>query len=195
MKAAGRAAADRRLLVYSADPGAEADLTRTSLAGALPAGTAPFAGLVVNNAAGNKLDYYLDRSLTWTRSGCGATRQVTVTVRLTNTAPTGLPEYVTERNDHPRYRTKLGDTKLYVSYYASAGAFRRTTTLDGANAGISQGTEAGHPVYSLGVELPRGATRTIVFTFTEPAGSGTPTVLRQPLVRPLSVTVHDQTCG
>ncbi len=101
VKAAGHAAAERRLLVYSTDPDAEGLLEQTSLSGAIPSTSAPFAGVVVNNDAGNKLDYYLDRSITWTRTGCGSTRDVTVTIRLTNTAPSGLPTYVEERNDHP----------------------------------------------------------------------------------------------
>ncbi|WP_375487852.1 DUF4012 domain-containing protein [uncultured Jatrophihabitans sp.] len=195
LKAAGRAAAERRLLVYSSSADTEADLARTSLSGALPVATAPFAGLIVDNAGGNKLDYYLDRSMTWTRTGCGATRSVRVTVRLTNAAPAGLNSYVTERNDHPRYPTRPGDNFLAVYYYASAGALRQGTTLDGTAEGVAEGTEQGHPVYGVYFELPRGATRTLVFTFKDPAGKGPVTVLRQPLVRPIKVTVEDQSCG
>jgi len=50
------------------------------------------SALSIVNDGGNKLDYYLERSLTWTRTGCGPTRATTVTVTLTNNAPaTGLP--------------------------------------------------------------------------------------------------------
>ena len=195
VKAAGHAAAERRLLVYSTDPSTEGSLEETSLSGAIPATSAPFAAVVVNNDAGNKLDYYLERSITWTRTGCGSTRDVTVTIKLTNTAPSGLPEYTEERNDHPSYHTNPGDNRLGVYYYATTGAFRAATELDGKLAEVAQGQEQGHPVYGVDVELPRGATRTLVFHMKEPAGAGAPIVLRQPLVRPVQVAIHNQSCG
>ena len=196
VKAAGKAGAQRRLLVYSTSPDVESDLQETSLSGAVLPTDGPYAGLVVNNDAGNKLDYYLDRRLTWTRTGCGTRREVTVTITLTNTAPaSGLPPYVIERNDHPRYPTAKGDTRLGVYYYGSAGAFLTSATLDGQRAQVGRGTEQGHPVYFADVEMPRGKARTLTLHFLEPAGTGAPTILRQPLVRPLSVTVRDQSCG
>jgi hypothetical protein len=57
------------------------------------------------------------------------------------------------------------------------------------------GVERGHPVYTIDVELPRGTSRTIVLQLTEPAGTGTPLVLHQPLVRPLTVTLKDAVCS
>lgn len=195
VKAAGRAAAERRLLVYSTDPRTEASLQGTSLSGAIGATASPFAAVVVNNDAGNKLDYYLERSITWTRTGCGRTRDVTVTITLTNTAPPGLSAYVDNRSDKPNYPVKPGDNRLGVFYYATTGAFRVSTQLDGKIAQVAQGTELGHPVYGVDVEMPRGATRTLVFHMQEPAGSGAPVVLRQPLVKPVHVTVQDQSCG
>ncbi len=195
VRAGGKAGAQRRLLVYSAAPGVEADLQQTSLSGAVLPSAGPYVNLVVNNGAGNKLDYYLDRRLTWTRTGCGQRRLVTVTVTLTNTAPTGLPPYVIERNDHPPYRTGKGDTRLGVYYYGTTGAFLQSATLDGKRALVGEGSEQGHPVFYADVEMPRGKARTLVLHFIEPAGTGAPTVLRQPLIRPLSVAVRDQSCG
>jgi hypothetical protein len=57
------------------------------------------------------------------------------------------------------------------------------------------GTEHGHPVYTVDLELPRGTSRTIVLHLSEPAGLGTPIVLRQPLVRPLHVALDDAGCS
>ena len=82
------------------DPAVEARIRETGYSGALPSGAPPFAGVVLNNAAAGKLDYYLRRSLTYARTGCGPTRDVVATIDLTNTAPaTGLPPYVTDRLD------------------------------------------------------------------------------------------------
>jgi hypothetical protein len=44
------------------------------------------------------------------------------------------------------------------------------------------------------VEVPRGATRTVVLRLAEPGTTGPPVVLRQPLVRPLQVELDDARC-
>jgi hypothetical protein len=195
VKAGGRAAGERRLLVYSTDAPVEADLARTSLSGAIPQTSAPYVGLSIVNDGGNKLDYYLDRSLTWQRSGCGSTREVTVTIRLTNNAPaSGLSEYVTSRSDRHSYPTKPGDNRLEVGYYATSGAQMTAVVVDGKPGTANVGSDLGHPVYTVDLELPRGTTRTIVLHLREPAGSGRPLVLRQPLVRPLHVKIDDAHC-
>lgn len=194
--AGAHAVGERRLLIWSADPAIETRLEQTNAAGSIPVTTAPYVGLAVVNDAGNKLDYYLDRSLRWQRSGCGTTRTVTVTVALTNTAPAhGLPAIVTERSDIHGYRVRPGDNRLEVSYFGTHGAVMNSVTEDGRPTTASSGTDRGHPVFTIDLELPRGSTRTLVFHLTEPAGSGAPVVLRQPLVRPLAVSLDDAPCG
>jgi hypothetical protein len=196
VKAGGRAAGERRLLVYSSDPALEATLEKTSLSGAIPQTTAPYAGLSIVNVGGNKLDYYLDRSLTWTRSGCGSVRDVTATITLRNNAPaSGLSPYVTARVDRAPYPTKPGDNRLAVSYYATSGASLRSVDIDGKPGLVFPHAALGHPVYVIDLELPSGTSRAITLHLLEPAGTGAPTVLRQPLVRPLKVNVQDSGCG
>jgi hypothetical protein len=196
LRAAGQAAGERRLLVWSADPAVQANLAQTSLAGIIPTTTAPYIGLVVNNGGGNKLDYYLDRSLTWQAAGCGPTRRTTVTITLTNNAPdSGLSPYVTGREDIHSYPVKPGDNRLIVSYFATQGALLNDITVAGGPAVGRMGTQLGHPVYTMDVELPRGPSRTIVIHLSEPAGTGAPILLRQPLVRPLHVTLKDTVCS
>jgi hypothetical protein len=183
--------------VWSADPGVQHDLESTPVAGAIQTTTAPFVGLSIVNEAGNKLDYYLDRSLTWQRTGCGATRAVTVTLKLTNNAPaTGLSDVVTYRHDHHPYPVQRGDNRLTISYLATQGALMKSVTLDGKPWFAGSGTQLGHPVLVVDVELPRGTTRTVVLHLMEPAGgNAAPIVLRQPLVRPLAVQLDDASCG
>jgi hypothetical protein len=196
LRAVGKAAGERRILVWSADPAVQGDLAQTSVAGIIPATTAPYAGLSIVNGAGSKLDYYLDRSLTWQRSGCGPTRRTTVTITLTNNAPAhGLPQYVTIRGDRRSYPIKLGDNRIAVSYFATQGALVRDVTVAGRPGRGRIGAERGHPVYTVDLELPRGTSRTIVLHLIEPAGTGAPIVLRQPLVRPLQVTIKDAVCS
>jgi len=195
LEALGKAAGERRVLVWSADPAVQADLARTSLAGIIPTTTAPYVGLSIVNDGGNKLDYYLDRSMTWQAAGCGPTRRTTVTITLTNNAPaSGLSPYVTSRSDSHSYPVKPGDNRLEVSYLATQGALMNSVTVRGRPDTASIGAQLGHPVYTVDLELPRGTSRTIVLQLSEPAAAGTPIVLRQPLVRPLKVTLKDAVC-
>lgn len=114
---------------------------------------------------------------------------------LKNSAPaSGLSDYVTHRSDHHSYPVKPGDNRLEVSYYATHGASMRNVTVNGKVGTGSVGSDHGHPVYALDLELPRGTSRTIVLHLIEPAGTGSPVVLRQPLVRPLHVSLDDARC-
>jgi hypothetical protein len=45
------------------------------------------------------------------------------------------------------------------------------------------------------VELPAGASRTITVVTDDPPPAAPVTVWRQPLVNPMSVSVHEPTCG
>jgi hypothetical protein len=169
-------------------------LESSPLSGILPEGADPFAGLVVNNAAGGKLDYYLQRGLRWTPGRCTADgREVTARITLTNGAPaSGLPAYVTQRVDDPPYPTRPGDNRLLVSYYATSGALLTGAELDGHPATVSSGVERGHPVFTLDLELPAQSTRVLTLHLLEPPGDGgerPPTLLSQPLVTPLEATV------
>jgi hypothetical protein len=196
LRAAGQAASERRFLVWSADPAIQAELAQTSLAGIIPVTTAPYVGMSIVNAGGNKLDYYLDRSLTWQATGCGPTRASTVTITLTNNAPAaGLPPIVTGREDSHSYPIKVGDNRLEVSYLATQGAVLHSVTVAGRPGTGRIGVERGHPVYMIDVELPRGTSRTVVLHLSEPTSAATPIVLRQPLVRPLQVTLKDAVCS
>jgi Protein of unknown function (DUF4012) len=196
LQAAGKAAGEGRLLLWSANPAVQADLAQTSVAGIIPTTTAPYVGLSIVNDGGTKLDYYLDRSLTWQAATCGPTRKTTVTITLTNNAPaSGLPPYVTHRGDARSYPIKPGDNRLEVSYLATQGALMNGVTVAGRPGTASIGSVHGHPVYTIDLELPRGTSRTIVLHLSEPAGTGAPIVLRQPLVRPLSVTLEGAVCS
>ena len=193
--AAGRAAGERRLLFWSADPNLESLVADTSVSGIVPDTSAPFAGLSIVNDGGNKLDYYLDRSLTWQGVGCGEARAVTVTVRLTNNAPaTGLPDDVVARSDQHPYAVQRGDNRLDVSYYATSNAVLVGAELDRQPVQFESGQEQQHPVFRFDVELPRGRTRTLVLHLQEPPSKAAPIVLRQPLVRPLTVDVEPPHC-
>lgn len=167
-------------------------LRSMSYSGELPSGSFPFAEMVINNAAGTKLDYYLERKLHWKGGQCkGGEREVEVTLTLKNNAPrTGLPSYVTQRVDQPNYPTQPGDNRILVSYYATQGALLSSADVEGETEVAASSVERGHPVYTIDLEIPAQASRTIELRLVEPAG-GTSHVLvgRQPLISPLKATV------
>jgi hypothetical protein len=195
VQAASRSASEQRLLVWSRDPTVEALLEQTSYAGALPTGSRPFSGLILNNAAAGKLDYYLDRSITYSRTGCGSRRDVQVSIALTNTAPaSGLPSYVTTRLDTPPAAAKPGDNRVLLDYYATDGALLQSVSLNGQVTTASALQIQGHAVFRMYLELPRGTTQTIVLHLDEPAGKGAPRIWRQPGVTPIDAKVLNQSC-
>lgn len=195
VRAAGRAAGERRLMVWSRTPAVERVLASTALGGTVDRTTRPFLGLSLNNAAANKLDYYLDASVSWSRTGCGARRDVTVRLTLRNDAPAHLPTYVVGSAGGRFQAKRVGDNRTLVGYFATSGAILTKVTVDGAAAGAQIGSELGHPVYTLDMHLGRGKTRVVVLHLLEPAETGKPVVMPQPLVRPLRVSVQDSKCG
>lgn len=196
LHAASRAGREQRLLAWSADPRIEAMLEASHFAGAIPTDKRPFSALIVNNAAAGKLDFYLTRSVTYERTGCGPDRDIVVTIKLTNNAPAaGLPPYVVDRLDEPPPTARPGDNHALVDLYASAGAELESVTLDGKAGTAAVERDLGHPIFRFDLELPRGTTRTIAVHLREPAGVGSPEIWRQPGVTPLSVQVYNQPCA
>jgi hypothetical protein len=195
VQAMSRGSKEGRILVWSADRGIEAQLAQTGYAGAIPTDSRPVSAVILNDAQGGKLDYYLKRSLTYQSSGCSGSRDVTATYTLESDAPAqGLPAIVTERLDHPTYPTKPGDTKLILDYYASKGAKLESVTINGAHAAAGVFEDLGHPIFRLNLELKRGARETITFHVSEPVGSGSPLIWQQPGVNPIQILSVGQGC-
>jgi hypothetical protein len=192
-----RASKEQRLLVWSSNVKIQVLLAQTSYAGAIPRTSQPFAALILNNAAAGKLDYYLVRTLTYHRTGCGGIRDVRVTITLANNAPaSGLSPYVTDRLDkEPPPDVKPGDNRTLLDYYATAGAQLQSVSLNGTPSTANVQNDLGHPIFRMDVELPRGTTQTIELHLSEPAGAGDPIVWRQPGVTPLAVSYLNQSCG
>jgi hypothetical protein len=187
----------RRLLAYSAAPAVRAVLSGSALSGELPVTPRPFAAVVLNNAAGNKLDYHLDRRVDYVLGPClGGRRPTQVRVQLRNAVPQEpLPDYVVWRHDLPHGTAFVrGSTKLNLALYATAGAVLRGVEVDGVPVAAHVGSERGHPVFVLPLELPPRQDRLVVVHLDEPAVAGTPQVQEQPLVRRQRSRVDDVGC-
>ncbi|CAN5895711.1 hypothetical protein BH23ACT10_BH23ACT10_07060 [soil metagenome] len=83
---------ERHLLLYSAEPAVQRALRDAGLAGALPEPVTDTVSVVVNNAAVNKVDFFVDRAVEYSvqlRPDGSANAELKVT--FNNTAPAGGP--------------------------------------------------------------------------------------------------------
>lgn len=196
LDALGRAVNERRIAVWSAHPDEQKVLAGTPLGHTVPDDDAPFAGVLINNQAGNKLDYYLTREIDYSAESCSEdSRRSKVTVRLTNTTPDGdFPDYVagTFVND---LGVPKGTNVSVVSLLATQGAHLRNVTVDGKPTLFLSGRELGHPIFDVLVPVPQGKTTEITYQLTEPTAPGEARVPVQPLVDSPNVTVNVPNCG
>lgn len=196
LEALGRAASEGRLSVWSSVPEEQEILAGTALGHVVPDDPGPYAGVVVNNLGGNKLDYYLEREIEYTAGSCeGETRDSTVTVRLTNTLP---------QNDHTNYVVGMFDNPIGapvgtnladVALLATQGAKLNKSTVNGVSGFVFNSTERGHPMFNAQVPIPQGDTVEIVFELTEPTNPGQAQVPVQPLVDEPTISTNVPLCN
>jgi hypothetical protein len=174
-------------------------LEETPLAFAIPEDSAPYAQVVVNNLAGNKMDYYLKREIEYAADGCdGDVRNSTVTVRLTNTSSgAGIPEYVGGSlglNANFPIDLLPGSMLTSVRLVATQGAeLKGVTSGDKAVSAVVH-TERGHPTFEVQVVIPPGQSGELVFRLTEPTAPGAPRVPVQPLIDIVTPRVSVPAC-
>ena len=192
----GHAVGAGHLRLWSAQPAEQARLATLPISGVLTSTPGPYAQLVVNNAAGGKLDYYLGRTLTYTAAACTAgLRDSTITVTLHNGAPTsGLSAYALTRADQPTKPYPPGQNRTLVSVYAALGARLLSATLDGKPVPMQATMERGHLRLSRYVDIDPASSATLVLRLAEPSVAGSATVPVQPLVLAQVTHVFVPTC-
>jgi hypothetical protein len=204
------------LMVHSRFAPEQARLLGAGISGAVAAGDEPFAQAVVVNAAGNKLDNWLDSSLHYGVTSCTAERRtVDVAVTLGNRAPAGLPVYMTVRSDRPPYPTVTGQNRSELEVLVTKGATLVKATLDGApllstpadgelpatidadaaDGFLGRAEVGGRPSYWIDLETRPGAAHTMVLTLQEPPSSEAPLLPRQNLVLAPKVSADLGSCG
>lgn len=189
----GSAIADKHLMFASTDPVTERTLVALGAAGAMarPAGS-DFLAVTNDNASGNKIDYYLRRSISYdvTLQPASSALSGQVTVKLQNLAPSsGQPAYVIGSAASPPVQT--GVNRTFVSIYTPWNY--TSASVDGHQALLQSGVEAGLDVYSTYVDIPPGGTVTLRLGLTgslRTSGGYRLELFRQPTVAPDSVTVH-----
>jgi hypothetical protein len=196
------AAGESHVKVYVDDPELERALVGTGAGGAFrPADRSPsdLLSVVVNNGAGNKVDYYADREVRYVvRLHDDGTATATTEVRLTNHAPEGgLPAYVL--GPMPGVTDRAGQNLSILNVYC--GLCRLTgATRDGEPFDPGVDHELGSSFFQDYVKLDAGSSATTRFEYTLPgtwvgdSSGGTYTLrfLGQPTIRDttLDVRVH-----
>lgn len=188
LDALGRAAGEGRISVWSNSPADQILLEETPLAHTVSEADVPYAQVVLNNLAGNKMDFYLEREIEYAADGCdNEMRNSTVTVRLTNTAPPDipLPEYVGGTLGllaGPLVEAPEGTMFSSVKLIATKGARLMSVTSNGKRINAIPQTELGHPSFEIQLAIPRGKTSELIFRLSEPVLAGAPEVPIQPLI-------------
>lgn len=197
LEALGRSVHEQRIMVYSNNEQEQQLLAEAGLAHEVVETPAPYANVVVGNLAGNKIDYYLKRSIKYEAGICdGDTRTSTVEVKLTNTVTDmSLPPYVIGSLGNPQLELPNGTNFSAVTLYTTSGATIDTATVDGETMNFATGTERGHPYATGQVKIPAGETVTVAYQVTEPTSAGPAVVPVQPLVDDPEVTVDVPTCS
>jgi hypothetical protein len=173
-----RAASSGHLQVASSHPTEEALLRRHRVGGALPSGPGGFVEVVTQNASGNKLDFYLRRSVEYQPTAPGTAR-LSVTINNTVTRPESLPPVVVGRLD-PDPQHALGETKLILTLYAGVGRRFHRILVAGQAVPAEFGTEGGHGYVSVSVLVRPGSPLRVDADVDDPGG---PVIYRQqPLV-------------
>jgi hypothetical protein len=119
--------------------------------------------VVANNAAGNKVDFYAERTVDYdVRLGAEGTGIGVATVDLTNHAPSrGQPAYVIGPYS-PAFRP--GENVSLLDVYCAAGAGLNEFRLDGRRSTVGSQEELGHPVFQTrSLEVPSGGSRTLQY--------------------------------
>lgn len=197
LDALGRAASEQRIAVWSASPVDQELLDQTPLGHIIPDDNAPYAQVVVNNLAGNKMDYYLRREIEYAADGCdGDMRNSTITVRLSNVASVeSLPDYVTgSKIEGLSPSLSRGTMVTSVRVIATKGARLIGVTSDGKRTTAIANTDRGHPSFEVQVAIPPGQSGELSFRLSEPASPGAPRVPIQPLIDDVTPRVRVPTC-
>ncbi len=183
---------DHRMLFYSAEDGTQKEIQPTLIGGALSELQDSQIRVSVINTSGNKLDYYIKRSISVVRSRCKKSQIVTVKVTVTNTlkSDAALTDYVKGRLDLHAPHGVNGSHGFQLNIYGPTGS-EVTSAL--RNAELSRSprlyTELNHPDAAFSIDLPKQASETVTVEFQ--GGSGALSLYSQPLVQPDFVQVKD----
>ena len=177
----------RHLQAWSRDPAEQQLWEKLGADGAL---NPKQLGVLVTNVSANKLDYFIDPTISMTTAPLG-TSHTRVRLRLTITNPRRNP-----KNTSPYIEggsegyVNPGDHRAYVLFYLPAAA----SDIHNETPGFStSGTDGPETVGGMIFIIPQGQTRTIDVEFTLPNDDATVELLPSGRLRPERYTVNGKT--
>lgn len=188
-----------RLMVYSPTGDEQAFFEQVGLDGAYPRPRGgDLVGLNTNNAANNKIDIFMQRSIDYRAEYDPTTGEVqaTATIDITNNAPpSGLPDVILSSGDRIRGGdTPLGTNGITLFFYTPLllddGVAR--SALGEGPLSLQAEREFGMSVYTGRFNIPAGQTLTLVLNLSgtiDPSDTYRLTVANQPMVNPDDMTV------
>ncbi len=184
-----------RLMFHSTHAGEQALFEQIGVSGTFPAPDGhDFLAVTSQNAANNKIDYFLQRQLFYdvTYDPARGSVSATLAVTLTNDAPAaGLPASIIGSNDRG---LAPGTNQMLLSVYTPHAL--SAASIDGAATSTQRGTERGRQVYTLFVSVAPGESKSVRFElegFIRPDDGYLLRVAPHPTVKPdqLQITVVD----
>jgi hypothetical protein len=188
------------LHVYAADPAQQHVAARAGLTGAVPRVAGDALGVVTNNAVGNKVDLFLQRTIDYRANWDPMSGDVfaTATVTLTNHAPAaGLPANVIGSPLAPEVRPPPGTNRTYLTVYSPWILDR--ALVDGKEVDLERQRERARYAYSTFLDVaPGGGSRRVTLELRgqvpDPATYRL-VVSTQPLVTPDRLTLAVTAAG
>jgi hypothetical protein len=181
VNALSAASAGRHILVWSADPHAQAVWSKVGIAGQLSSSS--FMATIINQG-GNKLDPYLAVTSSLQLRTNGNVTDGHLTLTMANHTPPGQSEFIA--GPYPGLNTKYGEY-LGIATVNLPGYVRHVSTPEARFAETS-GPEGPTLLVGTSVDIPAGATQTVTYNFVLPEAHGIITVL--PSARIPSVLWH-----
>jgi hypothetical protein len=182
----------RHLILYSMTAAEQQVFSEFGASGAIPAVAGDALAVVTQNSSGNKIDWYLRRSVSYRAAYDPSTGVVhsTAEVALRNDAPpSGEPAFVI--GGFGRLPTALGENRTYLSVYSALQL--DGVTVDGVPVAFSAQEELGRNVYSAFLVLPPRSTTTVILRLDGAIEGGARydlTVRGQPTVVPDQLDVQ-----
>jgi hypothetical protein len=199
------AAANGDIVIFAQDPAVENAFRLAGVTGDWAPSSGDFFGTAVNNFAGNKVDYYMERNMTydvWLQPNGASTAGASVT--LSNTAPAGQPPSYALGPYQAGYLKFLhltpGENYSLVSSYCAPGCTLQGSQVSSQPAGLEAEQENGLQLFATFVALKPQESQTLSLKLqnngawqgNSDAGVYTLWLQAQNTVRPVtgSVTIH-----
>lgn len=185
------------LQMWSQDAAIQEALSTTPVAGQTSSEPGPYVQLVLNNGAGNKLDFFTRRTVEYVGGECSVdARSSTVRVTLTNDVPAEgeAPPYIFGRRDQYAEGQDPRSNRSLTYVHLPVGSGVTAVRLNGQPTQASFGMELGHPVALLSIDLPPGQPVTLELDVSEPLSDAEPQVPVQPMVQPQETITNWRGC-